>query len=76
LRPSLDEITLVDTAMNVGFHFFGASKNLETGPINSFEFDSARKRRNVIIREIDGLINLFILDQRSREHPIATAQKK
>lgn len=67
--PSPDEITLVDAAMNMGFKFTGASASTQEFEIqgaitkvrllNSFEFDSTRKRMSVIIDD-KGVKKLFI----------------
>ncbi|EGR27708.1 phospholipid-translocating p-type flippase family protein, putative [Ichthyophthirius multifiliis] len=59
--PSPDEITLVDAARHMGFKFTGASSdtidvNINENKctfqlLNTFEFDSTRKRMSVIIKD-------------------------
>ncbi|KAL4486127.1 hypothetical protein ABPG72_012180 [Tetrahymena utriculariae] len=67
--PSPDEITLVDAARHMGFTFEGASSDSidinargikqKVTLLNSFEFNSDRKRMSVIIRD-GNVIKLYI----------------
>lgn len=67
--PSPDEITLVDAAKHMGFVFLGSSANTidlivqgkkrEIQLFYTFEFDSARKRMSVIVKD-NGIYKLLI----------------
>jgi len=68
--PSPDEVALVNTARQLGFHFLGRDasniyldlqgEKVQFEVLNVLEFSSDRRRMSVIARSPDGTIRLFI----------------
>ncbi len=66
--PSPDEVTLVDTAMHLGYEFVGPTNSGKTLEINGqkkevevlyfFEFSSKRKRASIVVRFGDKIMML------------------